>query len=343
MNKQYLSMITATVLIIAGLWIVWPFWHAFVWAGIIAIGVWPLYKRWYQLLGQKAVISSLSFTIIIAIIIILPIIWVGSLAASEVAALLSYLKSAHTNQTPAPDWLITIPFIGKYMASLWQQYIITGHSVTDLISNLDLPISQAGVILGSALKYSVIFFFTLVCLFFGLKDAPDIIQKIEILGEDRVSLWQGYLERTPKVIRGVIDSFVIIGLITGIIMGIIYYVLGIPIPVILAVLTALVTVIPFALIILFVAIAIGVAAQGMLVAGIVVLVVGILVNLITDNWIRPLIIGRSVHMHFLATLFGALGGLEVLGFIGLFLGPVIVSLALLVWDEIVIGHLDLNK
>ena len=40
-----------------------------VWAGIIAIGVWPLYKRWYKFLGQRAVLASLSFTILIAIII----------------------------------------------------------------------------------------------------------------------------------------------------------------------------------------------------------------------------------------------------------------------------------
>ncbi|TNF68633.1 MAG: AI-2E family transporter [Gammaproteobacteria bacterium] len=340
MNKQYLTMITAFVIIIAGLWVIWPFWHAFVWAGIIAIGVWPLYKRWYKLLGQRAILASLSFTILVAIIIILPILWVGSLAGSEIAALMSFLKSAHTNQTPAPDWLVSIPFVGKYMSSFWQQYILTGHSITNLIANLDLPISQAGVILGSAVRYSVIFFFTLLCLFFGLKDAPEIIQKIEILGENRVSLWQGYLERTPKVIRGVIDSFVIIGLITGIIMGILYYALDIPIPVILAVLTALVTVIPFALIILLVGIAIVVAAQGMVIAGITVFIVGIVINLVTDHWVRPYIVGRAVRMHFLATLFGALGGLEVLGFIGLFLGPVIVSLALLVWDEILIGHLD---
>jgi predicted PurR-regulated permease PerM len=183
------------------------------------------------------------------------------------------------------------------------------------------------------LKHSIIFFFTLLCVFFALKDAPDMVKNLERVGQNRVSLWSGYLERTPKVIRGVIDSFVIIGLLTGFIMGVLYYFLNIPIPVVLAVLTALVTVIPFALIILLVGIFAAVAAQGMIWAGVTVLIVGVVLNLITDHWVRPVIIGRAVRMHFLATLFGALGGLEAFGFIGIFLGPVVISLALLIWDE----------
>ncbi|MCF6808406.1 AI-2E family transporter [Thiotrichales bacterium 19S9-12] len=337
-SSRFLTIATGVIIVVAALWMISPFWLAFAWAAIIAIGVWPLYKRWYSLLNKHHAFASVTFTVLIGFIILLPIIWFGSLATNEIITLINYLKSANANQTPAPEWLVTIPFIGKYVVLGWNEYILTGHSLTDFITKFDLPFSQAGVIIGTLVRDFIIFFFTLVCLFFMLKDAPLLVQKIEQLGENRVSLWHSFLERTPKVIRSVIDSFVIIGAITGIIMGILYYFLGVQIPVVLGVLTALVTVIPYALIILLAAISVILAAQGLIASAVTVFVVGIAINLITDHWVRPVLIGRTVRMHFLATLFGALGGLEVLGFIGLFIGPVIFSLAILVWDEILMSR-----
>lgn len=199
------------------------------------------------------------------------------MASQEIYTLITYLTHAHQKQMSPPEWVTTMPFVGKYLVNWWNQFVLSPNSLVDLLKNFDFPLSKAGVV--------------------------------------------------------VIDSFVIIGLLTGFIMGVLYYFLNIPIPVVLAVLTALVTVIPFALIILLVGISAVVAAQGMIWAGVTVLIVGVVLNLITDHWVRPVIIGRAVRMHFLATLFGALGGLEAFGFIGIFLGPVVISLALLIWDE----------
>jgi len=44
-----------------------------------------------------------------------------------------------------------------------------------------------------------------------------------------------------------------------------------------------------------------------------------------DNIIRPLVIGSKVELHPLLLLFALLGGLQVFGFIGIFIGPVVLS------------------
>ena len=44
-----------------------------------------------------------------------------------------------------------------------------------------------------------------------------------------------------------------------------------------------------------------------------------------DNIIRPLVIGSKVELHPLLLLFSLLGGLQVFGFIGIFIGPVVIS------------------
>jgi predicted PurR-regulated permease PerM len=59
--------------------------------------------------------------------------------------------------------------------------------------------------------------------------------------------------------------------------------------------------------------------------GIILIVWGTAVVGTIDNIIRPLVIGRRVELHPLLLLFALLGGLQVFGFIGIFVGPVVIS------------------
>jgi AI-2E family transporter/Crp-like helix-turn-helix domain len=67
-------------------------------------------------------------------------------------------------------------------------------------------------------------------------------------------------------------------------------------------------------------------ATGHVVKGIVLTLFGALVVGMVDNIIRPLVIGSRVELHPLLLLFAVLGGLQAFGFIGIFVGPVVISL-----------------
>ena len=49
--------------------------------------------------------------------------------------------------------------------------------------------------------------------------------------------------------------------------------------------------------------------------------------------VRPILIGSSTQLGFVWVLMGTLGGLELLGFIGIFVGPVVLALAGALWSE----------
>ncbi|PYX26894.1 MAG: hypothetical protein DMG82_00235 [Acidobacteria bacterium] len=66
-------------------------------------------------------------------------------------------------------------------------------------------------------------------------------------------------------------------------------------------------------------------ATGHLWKGIILILWGALVVGTIDNIIRPLVIGSKVELHPLLLLFSLLGGLQVFGFIGIFIGPVVIS------------------
>jgi predicted PurR-regulated permease PerM len=60
---------------------------------------------------------------------------------------------------------------------------------------------------------------------------------------------------------------------------------------------------------------------------------GALVVSWVDNLVRPLVISRTTRIPFVLVMLGVLGGLTSFGFIGLFVGPVILAIGLAVWRE----------
>jgi predicted PurR-regulated permease PerM len=55
---------------------------------------------------------------------------------------------------------------------------------------------------------------------------------------------------------------------------------------------------------------------------------------IADHFVKPVLIGGTTRLPFLAVLFGLLGGVETLGLIGLFLGPMIMVLFMTLWRQL---------
>jgi len=53
----------------------------------------------------------------------------------------------------------------------------------------------------------------------------------------------------------------------------------------------------------------------------------------SDKIVRPLLVRGSMKLGFLWVLLGSLGGLETLGLLGLFVGPVALALGGALWRE----------
>jgi predicted PurR-regulated permease PerM len=74
-------------------------------------------------------------------------------------------------------------------------------------------------------------------------------------------------------------------------------------------------------------------AQGNLVGAIVIVASGFVVVFIADHVVRPVLIGGHARLPFLWVLLGILGGVESLGFLGLFVGPAVMAALVALWRE----------
>jgi predicted PurR-regulated permease PerM len=51
-----------------------------------------------------------------------------------------------------------------------------------------------------------------------------------------------------------------------------------------------------------------------------------------DNVLRPILVGKDTKMHELMIFFGTLGGIMMFGIAGIFIGPLIASLFVTIWE-----------
>jgi Ca2+-transporting ATPase len=110
---------------------------------------------------------------------------------------------------------------------------------------------------------------------------------------------------------------------------------GVKMPLLLAMLTALVALIPMGATLVWLPTALMLLINNQLFAGVGLIIWGFLAVSTIDNVIRPLVICGASKIPFLVVMFGVFGGLSTFGTIGLFLGPVILSVLLAVWKNFI--------
>jgi predicted PurR-regulated permease PerM len=125
----------------------------------------------------------------------------------------------------------------------------------------------------------------------------------------------------------------VVGLGVGMLMGICYASVGFPGPTLLGFVTALAAMIPFVAPVVFGVVALILFCAGSVVPAIIVAAWGTIVLFIADHFIKPALIGGAIQLPFLAVLFGILGGVETMGLLGLFVGPVVMVLFITLWQE----------
>ena len=80
--------------------------------------------------------------------------------------------------------------------------------------------------------------------------------------------------------------------------------------------------------------------QGSIFAGVgLLLFCGLVVGSL-DNVLRPKLVGKDTKMHELMIFFGTLGGILMFGIAGVFIGPVIASLFVTIWELYAIAFSD---
>ena len=336
--QRIARVVLAAALLLLGLWILHRYLAALGWAAVLAIALWPLYRRLVRALGGRGErgVAPLVLTLLVGLIFIVPFVYAAVEVAREMHTLAEYFVEARTNGVPVPQWMPQLPIVGHWLEEWWRTNLSDPQATQEFLGRIyaHVPAQSAREVGGEVLHRLILFGFTLLTLFFLFRDGPAFSQRLIALS-DRLIGAQG--ERIGRhmvqAVLGTVNGLVLVGLGEGVLLTVAYIVAGLPHPVTIGVLTGILAVIPFGAPVIFGAAALYLAASGSTTAAIAVFAFGVVIVFLADHFVRPVLIGGAVRLPFLWVLLGILGGLETFGILGLFIGPAVMAALISLWRE----------
>jgi predicted PurR-regulated permease PerM len=328
---------TALIVAIAAIsvWMLWRFLPALAWAVVLAIATWPL-RQMLMRRGIGKTTTASVLTLVLAVVLVLPLIWLGIQAAHESGIVLDWFNEVRQNGLAMPPWLARVPYIGNSLATWWQANlaepgapgVLIGHANTTGVVTLTRTL---GIQVAHRLTILV---FTLLTLFFLYRDGASVMDEAQAIANRVFGPPGGQLGKDAvTAVRGTVNGLVLVGLAEGVILGIAYAAAGLSHAALFGLITAMLATVPFGAAFVFIACALYLFATSHVSAAIALVVIGVVVTFVADHFVRPILIGSSTRLPFLWVLLGIFGGLESFGLVGLFLGPAIIAVLIAIWRE----------
>ncbi|HTZ37287.1 MAG TPA: AI-2E family transporter [Stellaceae bacterium] len=336
--QQRARLVVAAVLGLFGLWILHDFLPALAWAVVLSIALWPLYQRLLGLWPGRGerIGPPLLLTAVVGIVFAAPIVLLGIAVAQETHFLFGMVAAARRNGVAVPEWIAQLPLVGPSIAEWWHTNLSDPIMADALFGHVNprMVAESARQYGGEVAHRLVIFLFTLLTLFFLFREGSSVAEKLRGLS-DRLLGERG--ERIGRhmiaAVHGTVNGLVLVGLAEGVVLGLFYVGVGLPYAASVAAITGVLAVIPFGAPLIYTVAALYMLSVGKTLGAIVIFAAGSVVVFVADHFIRPVLIGGATRLPFLWVLMGLLGGLETLGFIGLFLGPAVMAALLALWRD----------
>lgn len=323
-----LSLVVLAVLLFAGYLVLRPFIAAVLWGVVLVIATWRGFEQLVRLFGGRRVPAALIVTAVLAVILVGPLVVIGSRLATGVVDLATLLRAYVERGMPPPDWLGGIPIAGPELVSEWHQLVTDDAALRRLVSTEIGPVLLwlLGIfaLLGSGLVQLALAVF---CAFFFYLGGPAAARHgramLRVIAGERADRLIGVAHLT---LRGVVFGVLGAAAVQGVLAGLGFWVAGMPRPLLFGVATFLAGIVPNAAFLVLLpasAWAFHLLGTGWAIG---LLVWNIAVVGEVDGVIRPMVIARGARMPILLVLFGVIGGLGAFGFLGLFLGPTLLAL-----------------
>lgn len=308
-------------------------------AAVIGFATWPLYSDLVRRTGGNTTLAASIAIAFIVTFLVLPIVLSAIYMSGEVRIWFSWAVQVNRDGAPPPEWILALPVIGAWLGEQWTQYIGSPGSIGELaqlvsgahIGNIYRAVLAAG---GGAFHVILTLLFMLIALFFIYRDGSRFVGQVDLLGERILpNRWERISRVVPATISSTVMGMTLIAIGEGIILGLAYWIAGAPSPVTLGVLTGIMALVPGGAPLSMSLVSIYLIASGSLWAGIGLFLWGTIELFIVDKTLRPKLVGGPIKLPFLPTFFGLVGGVKTMGFLGLFIGPVLMAIIVAIWRE----------
>jgi predicted PurR-regulated permease PerM len=316
--------------------VLYPFFSALLWAGILAFTTWPLFEWLTVRVGLRRGVAALVMVLLTAIVVVLPLALVAPASATDVMHLRHSIETAlHDGLPEAPGWVHGVPVLGPSLADLWNGW------AADLSAAVGSLRPYLGIVLeglfhlllgiaGGVLMFVLALF---IAFFFYVYGEPLAEQARAILMRIGGPRGERMLVMVGLTVRGVVYGLLGTAVMQGLLVGIGLELAGVPRPVLLGALAGFISVFPIGAPVVWVPAALWLLANDHVGHGVFLAAWGLLCVSGADSIMRPWLIARGSELPFLLTVLGVLGGAVAFGLLGIFLGPVLLGVGYTLVNE----------
>lgn len=305
-----------------------PFMNIVLWSVILAITLYPLNQKLGAALGGRTGWAAIILVILGLACLIAPLSLLGESIAESVKAGMHTVQGREIEIPPPPAVVQSWPLIGDPLFKLWT------HASEDLswaiaqvaphLKDLSKTVltQLAGVGAGIMVFVLALFIAGLIMANGGSGQRTAVAIATRISGPER---GPELALLCTSTIRAVAQGVVGIAFIQMILVGLGLVVMGVPGAGILALMVLLLGIMQLPVLLITLPVTIYVFAQNGVGVTTVIFAIWIILAGLSDNVLKPIMLGRGVAVPMPVILIGALGGMLTSGIIGLFTGPVMLA------------------
>jgi predicted PurR-regulated permease PerM len=313
---------------------------AIIWAVSLALVFAPFYRYLQQKMPARRNMVALISTLGVLLLVLLPLLIIFWIVVQQSAQLYptvnGWLTELRDNGSATVFYMLP-----AFMQDFWLR-IVDSISQNALLSQVDFSAMVLGNVdavslsianFGAATARNILLgivnlFLILVLMFFCFRDGERFLTWLFAIVPMSTTHVQDVALRVYQTITAVISGALVTAGAQGALAMIGYLLAGVPLAIFFGVLTGIAGMIPVVgagLIWLPIGLFIFLDSPGW---GIFILVWGFVFVSLIDNFLKPVIIGSQAHMPILLIFCAIIGGMNIYGFTGVIIGPILVALLL---------------
>jgi predicted PurR-regulated permease PerM len=314
------------LLVYACIRIILPFVGILLWSVILAVMLHPLHLRLAARLGNRW--SALLIGVVGVTVTLVPMVTVVTSLGSSIFSLVSDLQNHGLTVPPPPPWLANLPLVGQRLTETWA--LVATNLPAALAEHGEMLrgaagalASFAGGLAASELSFVLSFAIAAVLVAYG-KGVADFARLLMERVTGSKARGARLVALTAATIRGVALGVVGVAAIQSLLLGIGFFAIGVPAAGLLTLVMLLLTIVQVPAVLLTLPVMAYVFATKETTPAIIFAVWTLIAGL-SDNVLKPMMLGRGLEAPMPVILIGVLGGMIADGLLGLFVGPVILA------------------
>ena len=308
-----------------------PFLAALVWAAILATVFHSLYE-WLSRRLRRPQLASVAACLLITVLIVLPVIILLVLLAGESVQAYHGLETRiHAQQmgqmetlrqTATYQWLLgKMQEVGVPEPNFRQLGVEAIRRVSQFL------VGHSTAVFSGFGQFVMSFFVMLLSLYYLFLRGPAILQELSRLSPLRREHEEVIFAQFKQMTVATFGGSLLTAVLQGAVGSLVFVLFGLPSPLLWGAVMALLSLVPvvgtalvWGPVVAYYLLA-GSLAKGL---GLLVVCVGVVGSI--DNLVKPLLLRRGCEIHTLWLFFGVLGGIGVFGFLGMIVGPLLITI-----------------